>query len=139
MNPRTKPAQSAALYPVAPDEGETRITGLPGDLHDICTLGFGQAIEFERAWFASIASLNSCAIGVSKSALRMPLPLDIFFHTMTGVFAPCIAFHQSWLNLMVPRAGSKTASVAGRQDPPEPEEEKAALAEDLVVETFENY
>jgi hypothetical protein len=137
MNPRTKPARSAALYPVAPDEGETQITGLPGDLHDICTLGFGPAIEFERAWLASIASLNSCAIGVSKSALRMPLPLDIFFRTMTGVFAPCIAFHQSWLNLIVPRAGSKTASNPVSQVQPQEKESKDGM--DFAVETFENY
>jgi hypothetical protein len=122
---------------VAADEGETQITGLPGDLHDVCTLGVGQAIAFERAWLASIASLNSCAIGVSKSALRMPLPFDIFFDTMTRVFAPFIGFQQSWLNLILPHDGSKTARPSGNQLQLEENEPKDGM--DFAVKTFENY
>lgn len=137
MNPRTKPGPNAALYPVAANEGETPITGFPGDLHDVYTLGIGQAIEFERAWLASIASLNSCAIGASKSAVRMPLPFDIFFDTMMRVFASGMAFQQSWLSLILPSAGSKTASDPVRQVQPQEKESKDGM--DFAVETFENY
>jgi hypothetical protein len=136
MNPRTKPGRSAALYPVAADEGETQITGLPGDLHDVYTLGVAQALEFERSWLASIASLNSCAIGVSKGSLRMPLPLDIFLDTMTRVFAPFIAFQQSWLNLILPHAVGKTARAPVTQVQPHEKESKDGM--DFAVETFEN-
>lgn len=138
MNPRTKPGPNAALYPVTTNEGETPITGFPGDLHDVCTLGIGQAIEFERAWLASIASLHSCAIGVSTNALLMPLPLDIFFDAMMRIFAPCAGLQQSWLNLMLPRYGGKTASATVSPVPLEPGKEME-IAEDLIVETFENY
>jgi hypothetical protein len=138
MNTRTKAGPNAALYPVTDNEGETQITGFPGDLHDVCTLGIGQAIEFQRAWLASIASLHSCAIGVSRSALRIPLPLDIFFDTMMRIFAPCAGLQQSWLNLMLPRDASKSSRSTVSPYPPEPGK-KMEIAEDLIVETFENY
>jgi hypothetical protein len=69
----------------------------------------------------------------------MPLPLDIFFDMMTRIFAPCAGLQQGWLNLMLPRDGSKTASDPVSPDPPDPVEDEVEFAEDLIVETFENY
>jgi hypothetical protein len=137
MNPRTTPARSAALYPVAANEGQTPITGFPGDLQDVCNLGIGEAIELQRAWLASIASLNSCAMGAHQNAFCFPPFLAPFFDTMTKSIASCLELQMNWLNLLLSRAGSTVVSVPGSQA--QTEEEASERSMDFAVETFENY
>lgn len=142
MNPRTKPARSAALYPVPDNEGETQITGFPGDLQDLLTVGVGEVIEIQRASLASLASLNSCAIDIYKNVFCFPQFVAPFVETMTKSLRSCLELQMNWLGLLAPRAGSAPAM----QDPPDPkvnelveEEVEEEYAEDLIVETFENY
>jgi hypothetical protein len=136
MNPRTKPTGDAAPYPVSPNDGQTPITGFPGDLQDVCTCGIGEAIELERAWLASIASLNKCALDVYKNAFRSPT-LDVYFDTMTKAFASCLELQMNWLGLLLPHASSKVAKDSGSRA--QPTEDTSEDAEDFAVETFENY
>jgi hypothetical protein len=139
MNPRTKPAPSAARYPVAANEGETPITGFPGDAQDLFTVGIGEAIELERVSVASLVSLNSCAIDAYKTALCFPLFVAPFLETMTKSLQCCLMLQSNWLDLLMPRACSTAASDPVIPDPPGPVEEEAEYAEDFIVETFENY
>jgi len=144
MNPRTKPARGAVPYPVAANQGETPIAGFPGDLQDLLTVGVGEVLEIERASLASFLSLNSCAIDVYKSAFCFPQFVAPLLETMTKSLQSCLELQMNWLDLLAPRAGSSAASDPVSQDPPEAEEievdeEEAEYAEDLIVETFENY
>lgn len=139
MNPRTKPARSAARYPVTPNEGETAITGYPGDLQDLFNVGIGEMIELERASLASLVSLNSCALDLCKSNFCFPLFVAPFVETMTKSLQSCLELQMNWLDLMLPGTGSKAASSPARQDPPAPEEVEAEYVEDFIVDTFENY
>lgn len=139
MNPKTKPAPSAAHYPVTANQGETPITGFPGDFQDLFTVGIGEAIELERASMASIASLSSSAINVYKNVFCFPLFVAPLLETMTKSLQSCLELQRNWLDLMTPRARSTAASDPAGQDPPEAEGVEAEYAEDLVVVTFENY
>lgn len=137
MNPRTKSVPSAALYPAPANAGETAITGFPGDLQDLFSVGIGEMLDLERASMASLVSLNSCAIEVYKSACGLPVLVAPFLETMTKSLQSCLELQMNWLGLLASRSGSTGASDPVIQDPPEAEEE--AYAEDLIVETFENY
>ena len=141
MHPRTTTAPSAALYPVTANTGETAITGFPGDLQDLFTVGIGEMLDLERASVASLVSLNCCAIEVCKSALNFPLFVAPFLETMTKSLQNCLELQLNWLNLLASGTGGPASSDPAGQDPREAEEEAAEEegAEDFVVETFENY
>jgi hypothetical protein len=139
MNPRTKTVPSAALYPVAANEGETPITGFPGDAQDLFNLGIGEMLELERASLASFVSLNSCAIEVCKHAFGFPLFVAPLLGTMTKSLQSCLELQSNWLGLLMPFIGSTADCDPVPQDPPAPEQIEAEYAEDFIVETFENY
>lgn len=141
MNPRTTTAPSAALYPVSANTGETAITGFPGDLQDLFTVGIGEMLDLERASVASLVSLNCCAIEVYKNALNFPLFIAPFLETMTKSLQNCLELQMTWLDLLASRTGGPASRDPAGQDPPKAKEEveEEEYAEDLVVETFENY
>jgi len=139
MNPKTKTAPSAAHYPVTANQGETPITGFPGDFQDLFTVGIGEAIELERASMASIASLSACAIDVYQNVFCFPRFVAPLLDTMTRSLQSCLELQMNWLDLMMPRACSTVACHPVGQDPPEAEDVETEYAEDFIVETFENY
>jgi len=133
MNPRTKPVPSAALYPAAANEGETPITGFPGDVQDLFNLGIGELLELERASMA-------CAIEIYRNVFCLPQFFAPFLETTAMSVQSCLELQINWLDLLTPGAGNMTASSASAmQDPPAPEEIEAEYAEDFIVATFENY
>jgi hypothetical protein len=137
MNPQIMPARSAACYPVPARRGETPIIGFPGDLQDTCVVGIGELLEFERASLASVASLHSCTINICRNTFGLPSLYAPFLEVMTKSFQSCLELQMSWLNLLLPPAGRTIAREPDFQV--QQYEYETEDAEDIIVETFENY
>jgi hypothetical protein len=112
MNSRIKTGRSAKPFLMAAHEGKTPNARVPFDFQNLCNFGMDRATEIEKASLATVVCLNSCVLGIYKSAFWFEPEVGTLFDTAAESFAFCMELQMNWLHQLASLALSDVRTVA---------------------------